>query len=279
MDLFQAHVAALGNFQRAFQDALVSRENLGHLGIALHEKLVAVELEPVGVVDGLAGLDAQHHILRVRIVLAKIVAIVGCHQRKAQVLLQLQQVVLNALFLGNTLVLDLEIKIALAENVGVGRGSLARRVVLAFGQPLGHFALQTRGQSDQTLRVFGEKFLADARLVVEAVQRRLGNNLNQIAIALVVFGQHDEVVVAVTFGRGAMIFLLADVELAAQDGLHTRFFSGVGESHRAENVAVIGHGDRRHVEFLHPLDQTFDLAGAVQHGIVGVKMKMHELIL
>ena len=127
--------------------------------------------------------------------------------------------------------------------------------------------------------MFGEKLLADARLVVEAVQRGFGDNLDQVAITLVVFRQHDEMVVAVALGRGAMIFLLADVELAAQDRLDARFLGGVDEGHRAEDVAVIGHGDRRHLELLDAVDQALDLAGAVEHRVVGVKMQMYELTL
>ncbi len=129
------------------------------------------------------------------------------------------------------------------------------------------------------LRMLGEKFLADARLVVEAVQRRFGDDLDQVAIAFVVLRQHDQMVVAVALGRGAMVFLLADVKLAAQDRLHARFFGGVGECHRAEDVAVVGHGHGGHVQFLDALDQALDVAGAVEHGVVGVKMKMDELRL
>ena len=166
-----------------------------------------------------------------------------------------------------------------AEDVAIGRGRLARGVVLPFRQTLGDFALQAGRQPDQPLRMLGQKFLADARLVVEAMQRRLGNDLHQVAIALVVLGQHDEVVVAVALRRGAMVFLLADVKLAAQDRLHPRFFSGIDECHRAEDVAMVGHGDRGHVEFLDAADQALDLASAVEHGVVGMKMEMNELRL
>ena len=124
--------------------------------------------------------------------------------------------------------------------------------------------------------MLGQKFLADARLVIEAVQRSLGNDLHQVAITLIVLGQHDEVVVGVALGRGAMVFLLADVELAAEDRLHARFFGGVHERHRAEDVAVIGHGDRRHLQLLDAADQALDLASAVEHGEVGMKMEMNE---
>ena len=123
------------------------------------------------------------------------------------------------------------------------------------------------------------KLLADAGLVVKAVQRCFGNNLDQVAVALIVLGQHDEVVVAVAFGRGTMIFLLADIKFAAQYRLDARFFGGVGEGDCAKDVAVVGHGDRRHLEFLDAVDQALDVTSAVEHRVVGVKMKMYELTL
>jgi hypothetical protein len=40
---------------------------------------------------------------------------------------------------------------------------------------------------------------------------------------------------------------------------------------------VVGHGDGRHPELLDVLDELIDVASAVEHGIVGVQVKMDEL--
>ena len=107
----------------------------------------------------------------------------------------------------------------------IGRGRVARRVVLLFHQALGDFALQAAGQADQSLGVLGQKLLADARLVIEAVQRSLRGDLDQVAVAFFVFGQHQQVVVGVALGRRALdvvVVLLADVKLAADDRLDAR---------------------------------------------------------
>ena len=111
------------------------------------------------------------------------------------------------------------------------------------------------------------------------MQRCLGDDLHQVAVALIVLGQHDEMVVGVALRRGAMVFLLGDVELAAQDRLNTGFLGGVDERDGAEDVAVVGHGDRGHLEFFDAADQALDLASAVEHGEVGMKMEMNELWL
>ena len=46
--------------------------------------------------DRLARLNADHHVLRVGIVFAEIVAVVGGNQRKAKIFFQLEQVGMDA---------------------------------------------------------------------------------------------------------------------------------------------------------------------------------------
>ena len=50
----------------------------------------------------------------------------------------------------------------------------------------------------------------------------------------------------------------------------------VVELHRAEQIAVIGHGDGGHLLLDHDLHQLVDFAGAVEQGIVGVAMQVDE---
>ena len=97
----------------------------------------------------LAGLDAKHHVLRVGIVFAKVVAVVGRDHRHTEFMLQPEEVGVNALFLRQALVLNFEKEIAFAEDVVEVAGSGARGLVLAFRQALGDFALQAcrRGRS------------------------------------------------------------------------------------------------------------------------------------
>src|SRR5207253_3874799 len=77
LDLVQLEIAALGNGQRLLQHIFTAIEELLHLVRGLHEKLIAVELQPVRVIDGFARLHADQHVLRVRVIFAKIVAVIG----------------------------------------------------------------------------------------------------------------------------------------------------------------------------------------------------------
>ncbi len=107
----------------------------------------------------LAGLNAKHHVLRVGIVFAKVVAVIGRDHRDAEFTLQPEEVVVDALFLRQTLILYLEEEIAGSEDVVERNRRLARGIVPAFRQAFGHFALQAGGQADQSLRMLRKKLL------------------------------------------------------------------------------------------------------------------------
>ena len=87
-------------------------------------------------------------------------------------------------------------------------------------------------------------------------------------------------VVSIAFGRGpfdVVIVLLADVKLATDDRFDARCFGRIHEVDGAEYIAVIGHGHGGHAQLFHALDKFFHVAGAVQHGVIGMEMQVNEL--
>ena len=75
--------------------------------------------------DRIRGLHAQQHLMRVMVVFAQVVAVVGGYQRDAQLPFQLEQVGMDLLLKFQPLVLDLEKKISLSRKYpGTGRQSL-----------------------------------------------------------------------------------------------------------------------------------------------------------
>src|SRR5438477_4183087 len=68
--LFQLGITALGNGHGAGEHLRGVFEDLFHLLGRLHEELIAVKLQSVGVVHRLTGLDADEHVVRVSVVLA-----------------------------------------------------------------------------------------------------------------------------------------------------------------------------------------------------------------
>jgi hypothetical protein len=87
-------------------------------------------------------------------------------------------------------------------------------------------------------------------------------------------------VVGVSIRRSAVdvvIVLLADVEFTTDDRLYSGFMRRIDEMHGAKNVAVVGHGDCGHAEFLHAMAKLFDVASAVEHGVIGMEVQVDEL--
>src|SRR5690349_24910645 len=78
---------------------------------------------------------------------------------------------------------------------------------------------------------------------------------------------------------GGLLFAVAarDVSLTPDDRFNPTTLHRVVERDRAEHVAVIRHGTRRHLQFFNAFGERFDLNGAVEQAVVSMKMKVYEL--
>ncbi len=85
-----------------------------------------------------------------------------------------------------------------------------------------------------------EKIFGDAGLAIEAVECGLAGEANEVAVARLVFGEYEEVLVAAA--EFAVIVGLGEVEFAAEDGLDVLLLHGVEEVDGSVDVAMVGHG-------------------------------------
>ena len=181
------------------------------------------------VVDLGAGLDAEHYVVGVRVLAAEIMRVVGDDEGDVEILLEAEEVVVDLVFGLEALVLNFEKEVAAAEDVLVlerrSLGFLVSGLCIIFAvlikEELADFSREAAGRADEALGVAGEVALGDARLAIEAVQRGLRGDADQVLVALFVFGEDEEVVVLVfEVGRnlGAMVLAFGDVEFAAEDG-------------------------------------------------------------
>ena len=137
----------------------------------------------------------------------------------------------------------------------------------------GHLALQAAAQADQPLGVLRQQLLVDARPVVEAFRVAGGHQLDQIPVALVGLRQQHQMV---RFGLRAALLepaALRDVDLAAENRLEPALARVVVEDDRREQVAVLGHGERRHLQLDRFVEQLVDPAGAVEERELGVEWR------
>ena len=156
--------------------------------------------------------------------------------------------------------------------------SYARRRASSYLSAMRVSLMSPRRQADMAmspLECCAQQVLVDARLVVEAVEVAGGDQLDQVAVAFLVFAEQDEVVVAVRVAP-VLMALLRDIDFAADDRVDSSRVGGVVELDRAEQVAVVGHGDGGHLLFCHRLHQAADFAGAVEQRVIGMAMQVDE---
>src|ERR1700733_3493505 len=110
--------------------------------------------------------------------------------------------------------------------------------------------------------MLGQIFFADARFAIEAVQRGLGGDADEVAIAFFVFGEDQQVVILFALTGRSMILFLADVEFAAENGLDALLLGGVEEVDGSVDVAVIGDGDGGLANVGDAVDQFFYVASS-----------------
>ena len=87
----------------------------------------------------------------------------------------------------------------------------------------------------------------------------------------VVFDVVDVVVaLAVCFGVFGYFVVVYEICLYAYDWLYAVFFAGVVEVYRTAHIAVVGHRNRGHTQFLGARHEAVYAGAAVEKTVVGV---------
>ena len=296
--LGEADVAALGDEQgvvAGLRQAVSVGPQGPHLGRGLEVVVGAGEGEALARsvagrdVHRRAGVDAEQVLLRRRVLLVDVVGVVGGEQRDLQVLRQPEQTLPDPLLQREVVVHQLQEVALPAEDVLVVGRRLAGRVVVAVAQVHLHLARRAARGGDDALAVLGEQVTVDPGLLEEAVAPRPGREPEQVVHALGGLREQRHVGVGAPRGDvvGAAVVEVHAPALGAGDvggrvGLHPddrldpRGLGHLVELVGAEDVAVVGHRDRRHPEVGGPLGQGVEPGRAVEHGVLGVDVQVDE---
>src|SRR6266699_475103 len=174
-DALDLDVAARSDVHGAAQRFRKLAENMGHFRRALEVELVGLELHAVRVAHGLAGLDAQEHVLRVSVVMVEVMSIVGGNQWDTSLFRKPNQFAVDILFDRQSLILNFEKEIAFAEDIAQTIGILARLIVLLIDDRFGHRAAKTGGKRNQSFAVFRKQIVVNARAIIETFEETSGN--------------------------------------------------------------------------------------------------------
>ena len=274
----------------------MSREQRAHLGGALQVVAVAVEAEAVGLVEPGAGLDAQQRVVGLRVLLVRVVQVVGAQQRDAEVLGDRQQRRLGLLLDGQPVVHHLGVEVLLAEDVLEVGGRLAGAVLLAGAQPHVDLARRAAGGGDQARAVALEQVAVEAGLAVLALEAGQRGDPEEVVHPLGGAGQQGHVGVRGLAAVGPAVALLVEevvaeverravepgagrvVALHADDRLHAGLRGLLVEVVGAEDVAVVGHRQRGHALLGRGLRHLGQLGRAVEHRVLGVDVQVRERV-
>src|SRR5688572_10131901 len=217
LPLRDGDVASLGYTYGVSEGLLVTGKHGRHLFCRLQEELVAGVAQALRIVDGFSGADAEQDVVRLVVALPQVMDVVGGDQWQVQFPRQRDDAAIDHLLLFDALVLHLEKEVVAAKDVAQPCRGLECRPRLLRAERAGHFALQATAQTDETLRVLCEQVFVDAWAVIKPLGVSGGNELDQIPVALVRFGQEHQMI---RFGlRPALVepTSLRDVDLAAED--------------------------------------------------------------
>ena len=227
------------------------------------------------IVNGLAGLDAQQHVMALGVLPAQIVGVVGADQGNARLLVQAQQAPVHRGLLGNAVVLKLQIEVVPAQDLLHSQGVFLGPLIVAADQAAGNFTGQARRQADKTLRMPAQQVQVDAGLDIEPVYKGLAHQVRQIPVSRFVFAQQHQV-------PGLRVQLIGFVQpgppghihLAPNDRVDALGLAGPVKVDGAVHNAVVRDGHRRLAQLLHQLRQVPDAAGTVQQAVLRVDVQM-----
>jgi hypothetical protein len=280
---------ALGDHECVVAGARKVDEHATHLSRALQVEVLGVEPESLRVRLELLLLDAQQHVVRLRVVGPRVMEVVRGHDVGADLPRHLYLHGQDLPLVAEPMVLQLDEVPVCAEDVAV----LPRRGDGAVSLPRDELHTELGGQAarqaDDPLRMLGQELLVDAGPVVEPLEVRGRHETQQVPVPDLVLREQREVVVLllalarrpVESGAGGHVGLDPDDRL--DPGRPGRRI----EAQRAEHRAVVGHGERRHPvgeRFAEDRGRArvglrrFDPRGAVQQRVLGVCVQMDELL-
>ena len=258
-------IAPLGNADGVFKGFLAAGEQPFHLVFALEVELLRLEFHPVGVVHGLACLDAQQDVLHFCVLFAQVVGVVGHHQRQSQLPGKALDALIHRPLLRNAVILHFQKEIPLPENAGHLFCVFLRGIVVFFHQILRNRTGKTRGQGDQPLVVLLEQLKVDSGLAVKAVDKSFRHQIAEVLVPLTVFAQQHQMVGVVINSMNPVGHAPSgDVDLAADDGLDPGGFGRFIKVNAAVHHAVVGDGNGGLPQLLDPIHDAVNAARAVQ---------------
>ena len=272
------HVAAVRDALCIVDGLLNIGKEASHLLFALDIELASGITHTILIGQLFARLDTQKDIVGFRVLCVCVVAVIGGDQRDAHLAAHFQKLRVDSLLVLIAVVLQLEEKIPLSEDIQIAFCRLAGARRISPDDLARHLAGQAGGRSDQPLVKLAQKFQVHTGFVIKPFREGTADDLHEVGVAGIVFRQQDQVIIPVV--SVALLPVKArsrrDIDLASDDGIDAGLFCLFIKIDHAVHDAVIGNGRCRHAEFFDPAYVLGDLIGTVQERILRVDVKMRK---
>ena len=213
--------------------------------------------------------------MRSGVVLAQVVHVVGGHQLETGPGRQFGHAGVHLGQLADAGLLHLQVDVLPAEDLGKPLDLGIGRSGLSVLQRLREPAAGAPGETDETLRVLGERFVVHARLVVVALEESQTAELQQVAVAGGVARQQGEMPALLVLPLFAEA-VFHHVRLEPDDGLDAGLAALLVELDDARQHPVVGDGESRHAQLHGAAYQIVQLAGPVERRVVRVHVEVTE---
>ena len=127
--------------------------------------------------------------MRLSLLRADVVKIVRQDEWESNLRCELEELLVQSLLLWEAVILHLKVEAILAEDVAVAPRKRTRMLPVINLKGTRDLTVQAAGESDQPLGILREVIKIDARLVVHAVEVRVGDETTEVAIANCVGGE------------------------------------------------------------------------------------------
>ena len=117
-----------------------------------------------------------------------------------------------------------------------------------------------------------QQIVIHARLVIKALEKPGGNQLNQIPIAFFILCEQDEMVRPLRIVSAIPVIIGRYIHFATDDGLYAVSASLVKEIRGGKKISVVGYGDGGHPAARGFGGKFADFASAVQERVVRMQM-------
>ena len=186
---FKVKITLLGDLSRIGTGFRHHREQLVHLVGGLDVEFIGLELHAVGILNGLAGLDAQQDALHLGVLFAQIMGIVGGCHGDARLPGKFDELRQNGGVLLQAVILQFDVVILCTKQIPVPQRSRLCALVVPCQNGLRDLARQTGRKTDQPLVVLLQKLLIHTGLGIKALHKTGRDHFDQILITGLVFAQ------------------------------------------------------------------------------------------